>query len=143
MEQVIFLPVKETRGQCYKMTPEKLSAIQSELNEGLSWRIFVLIRSMLTQIFFENFYGGRMQMNKLFWKMIKSIIFKEMLDVYLNFRKVSGLKRSTTFSLVQFYRDCNKKYPENKYLTQEMIDWWCAKRNTDRIKNTESSPYQT
>jgi len=31
-----FFARKETRGQCYKMTPEKLSAIQSELDEGLS-----------------------------------------------------------------------------------------------------------
>ncbi len=64
--------------------------------------------------------------------MITLIIFKEMLDMYLKFRKVSGLKKSTTFSLVQFYRDCNKRYPESKYLTQEMIDWWCAKRNTEK-----------
>jgi len=58
--------------------------------------------------------------------------FKEMLDRYLKFREVSGLKKSTTFSLVQFYRDCNKRYPESDYLTQEMIDWWCAKRDTEK-----------
>jgi integrase len=45
---------------------------------------------------------------------------------------VSGLKKSTIFSLVQFYRDCQKKYPESEYLTQEMIDWWCTKRNTEK-----------
>lgn len=59
------------------------------------------------------------------------MLFKEMLDAYLEFRKVSGLKESTIFSLVQFYRDCNKRYPESKYLTQEMIDCWCTKRNTE------------
>ena len=31
-----FFGRKETRGQCYKMTAEKLSAIQMELNQGLS-----------------------------------------------------------------------------------------------------------
>jgi integrase len=60
------------------------------------------------------------------------VIFKEMLDGYLAYREVSGLKKSTTFSLVQFYRDCNKRYPESAYLTQEMIDWWCAKRDTEK-----------
>ena len=55
-----------------------------------------------------------------------------MLDKYLQFREVSGLKKSTTFSLVQFYRDCNKKFHGINYLNQEMIDWWCAKRNTEK-----------
>jgi integrase len=58
--------------------------------------------------------------------------FKEMLEAYLKFREVSGLKKSTTFSLVQFYRDCNKKYPESIFLTQEMIDRWCTKRDTEK-----------
>jgi DNA-binding CsgD family transcriptional regulator len=31
-----FFQRKEQRGQCYKMTPDKLSAIQLELDEGLS-----------------------------------------------------------------------------------------------------------
>jgi len=31
-----FFSRKETRGQCYKMTPEKLTSIQSELDRGMS-----------------------------------------------------------------------------------------------------------
>jgi biotin operon repressor len=31
-----FFERKETRGQCYKMTPEKISAIQSDLDIGVS-----------------------------------------------------------------------------------------------------------
>ena len=73
--------------------------------------------------------------------MISSRIFKEMLDEYLHFREVSGLKTSTTFSLVQFYRDCNKRYLESKYLAQEMIDWWCAKRNTEQPISHRSRIY--
>ncbi len=73
--------------------------------------------------------------------MITPKIFKEMLDMYLRFRKVSGLKKSTTFSLVQFYRDCNKNYPESEYLTQEMINWWCAKRNTEKPVSHRSRTY--
>src|ERR1019366_2153955 len=69
------------------------------------------------------------------------IILKEMLDRYLKFRKVSGLKKSTTFSLIQFCRDCNKIYPESKYLTQEMIDSWCAKRNTEQPISHRSRTY--
>lgn len=60
------------------------------------------------------------------------IRFKEMLNLYLEFRKVSGLKVSPTFHIVQFYKDCNKRFPGNEYLTQEMIDGWCEKRNTER-----------
>jgi integrase len=60
---------------------------------------------------------------------------KEMLDRYLEFRKVSGLKKSTTFSLVQFHRDCNKRHPEAIHLTQEMIDWWCTKRDTEQLSS--------
>lgn len=55
-----------------------------------------------------------------------------MLDLYLKFREVSGLKISTTFSLIQFHRDCNKRFSKNKYLSQEMIDWWCARRDTEK-----------
>jgi len=33
---VWFFERKETRGQCYKMTPEKLTSIQSELDNGTS-----------------------------------------------------------------------------------------------------------
>ncbi|MCD6450488.1 MAG: hypothetical protein J7L34_08295 [Thermotogaceae bacterium] len=73
--------------------------------------------------------------------MITPIIFKEMLDMYLESRKVSGLKKTTTFSLVQFYRDCNKRYTESKYLTQEMIDWWCGKRNTEKPISHRSRIY--
>jgi len=73
--------------------------------------------------------------------MITPIIFKEILDMYLNYREVSGLKKSTTFPLVQFYRDCNNRYPENKYLTQEMIDWWCVKRNTEKTNSHRSRTY--
>jgi hypothetical protein len=31
-----FFERKERRGQCYKMTPEKIVSIQKELNQGLS-----------------------------------------------------------------------------------------------------------
>jgi integrase len=70
--------------------------------------------------------------------MVAPQTFKEMLDIYLKFREVSGLKKSTTFSVVQFYRDCNKRYPESKYLTQQMVDWWCAKRNTEKAISNRS-----
>ena len=34
--RAIFLGRKERRGQCYKMTPEKLVSIQSDLDQGIS-----------------------------------------------------------------------------------------------------------
>ena len=69
------------------------------------------------------------------------LIHQEMLDRYLQFREVSGLKKSTIFFLVRFYRDCNKRYPGIEYLTQEMIDWWSAKRNTESTLSHSSRIY--
>ena len=64
--------------------------------------------------------------------------FDEMYDSYLKYRKMSGLKESTVFGLVQFYRDCNKYFPDNIYLTKEMIDFWFAKRETETDSSNES-----
>jgi len=64
-----------------------------------------------------------------------------MLDMYLKYREASGLKRSTTFSLIQFYRDCSNRFPENQYLTQKMIDWWCAERDTEKPISHRSRIY--
>jgi len=61
----------------------------------------------------------------------KSMIFDEMYNSYLKFRKMSGLKESTIFGLIQFHRDCNKYFPNQIYLTKEMVDSWIAKRDTE------------
>ena len=63
--------------------------------------------------------------------MSKRMTFDDMHDSYLKFRKMSGLKDSTIFGLIQFHRDCNKCFPNQIYLTIEIGDFWIEKRDTE------------
>lgn len=54
-----------------------------------------------------------------------------MYKAYLKYREMSGLKESTIFGLVQFHRDCNKHFPNQIYLTIDMVDIWIAKRDNE------------
>jgi hypothetical protein len=57
--------------------------------------------------------------------------FDDMYNGYLKFRKMSGLKESTIFGLIQFHRDCNKYFPNQVFLTKGMVDFWIVKRDTE------------
>lgn len=59
------------------------------------------------------------------------VTFNEMYNTYLKFRRMSGLKESTIFGLIQFHRDCNKYFPNQVFLAKEMVDFWVAKRDTE------------
>lgn len=64
--------------------------------------------------------------------MKQQLTFKEMLDKFLKYREISGFKKtSSTSRLIKFYRDCTQRYCDSIYLTQEMINYWCAKRDTE------------
>jgi len=71
----------------------------------------------------------------------QQLIFKDMIDQYLKYREVSGLKSSTTISLVQFYRDCSKIFSGSIYLTQSMVDRWCTKRDMENQRTHSSRIY--
>lgn len=58
--------------------------------------------------------------------------FEDMLNGYLEYRKVSKFKERSTSSLKTFFNACRRNYPENPYLTQEMVDVWNKKRDTER-----------
>lgn len=53
--------------------------------------------------------------------------FKKMLDEYLSYRKECGLATYPTVQLVVFYHHTIRKWPEDSYLTQQMVDWWAQK----------------
>lgn len=58
--------------------------------------------------------------------------FEDMLNSYLENRKISKFKERSTSSLKTFFNTCRRNYPDNPYLTQEMIDIWIEKRDTER-----------
>jgi len=58
--------------------------------------------------------------------------FEDMLNGYLEYRRVSKFKERSTSSLKTFFNACRSNYPENPYLTQEMVDVWNKKRDTER-----------
>jgi integrase len=58
--------------------------------------------------------------------------FEDMLNGYLEYRRVSKFKERSTSSLKTFFNACRRNYPENPYLTQKMVDVWNKKRDTER-----------
>lgn len=67
-----------------------------------------------------------------------AITFDYMYEAYLEYRRKSGLKKSTIFGLVQFHRDCKKNFPDKNMLTKEMVDVWVAKRDTETASSNRS-----
>lgn len=57
--------------------------------------------------------------------------FEEMLEHYLKYRAISKFKERTMDSLKTFFNACRKNYPSNPFLTQEMVDIWSEKRDTE------------
>ena len=58
-----FFERKERRGQCYKMTPEKLSSIQSELDLGLSIYRIALNHDISEAAISYHIRNGRLKKN--------------------------------------------------------------------------------
>lgn len=67
-----------------------------------------------------------------------AITFDYMYEAYLEYRRKSGLKESTTFGLIQFRRDCKKNFPNRNMLTNEMVEVWIAKRDTETTSSNRS-----
>jgi len=63
--------------------------------------------------------------------MNEQMTFEEMLNAYLAYRTASKLKESTTLSLKTFFNTFRKNHPNAFYLTREMVETWCAKRDTE------------
>lgn len=58
--------------------------------------------------------------------------FEDMLDSYLEYRRVSKFKERSTSSLKTFFNHCRRNYPDNPCLTQEMVDIWSKKRDSEQ-----------
>lgn len=68
--------------------------------------------------------------------------FADLIQMFINYRKASGVWNEASYgvSLQYFDRYCAENYPKNAELCQEMVDAWCAKRDTElnRTCNTRT-----
>jgi len=65
------------------------------------------------------------------------------MQAYVFYRKASGHWNEASYepNLVLFDRYCKKQYPEAALLTQEMVDGWCHKRDTETNNSCRSRIY--
>ncbi len=68
---------------------------------------------------------------------------KPLIEPYLSYRKASGRWNEASYepNLVLFDRFCKNHYPEVEHLTQEMVDGWCRKRDTESNNSCRSRIY--
>lgn len=58
--------------------------------------------------------------------------FKEYLDMFSNYMRASHHWNSAyDYSILSFDRHCTERFPDEQCLSQEMIDSWCRKRDTE------------
>lgn len=65
-------------------------------------------------------------------KLLLYSILKSAIEDYVDYRRVSG--RTSTASInniINFDHYCYRQYPQSLSLTQEMVDMWCQKRETE------------
>ncbi len=68
--------------------------------------------------------------------------FSPLMQAYVFYRKASGQWNETyEQNLVLFDRYCKKQYPEASLLSQEMVDGWCQKRDTEANNSCRSRIY--
>jgi len=66
-----------------------------------------------------------------------------LMQAYVFYRKASGHWNEASYepNLVLFDRYCKKQYPEAALLSQEMVDEWCHKRDTETNNSCRSRIY--
>jgi len=86
---------------------------------------------------FSFFKGYVFFMNKF------SSFLKPLLQSYVYYRKASGHWNEASYepNLVLFDRYCKKRYPKATFLSQEMVDKWCHKRETKTNNSCRSRIY--
>lgn len=74
---------------------------------------------------------------------MKAVSFiKKEIEAYSNYRAVSGRKSNSYLkSIMLFDRFCAREYPAATELTQEMVDRWCAQRDTETTNSCISRIY--
>lgn len=63
-----------------------------------------------------------------------------LMNAYVFYRKASGQWNEVSYeqNLILFDRYCRKQYPGAKYLSQETVDGWCRKRDTESNNSCRS-----
>lgn len=63
--------------------------------------------------------------------------FADQIKMFVEYRKASGVWNEADYglNLKYFDRFCAENFPDNNSLTQEMVDIWCSKRETELNKS--------
>lgn len=66
-----------------------------------------------------------------------------LIQAYVSYQKASRHWNEASYepNLVLFDRYCKKHYPKATLLSQEMVDWWCHKRDTETNNSCRSRIY--
>jgi len=66
-----------------------------------------------------------------------------LIEAYVSYQKASGHWNDASYepNLLLFDRYCKKQYPEAALLSQEMVDGWCHKRDTETNNSCRSRIY--
>jgi hypothetical protein len=66
-----------------------------------------------------------------------------LMQAYVSYQKASGHWNEASYepNLVLFDRYCKKQYPKAELLSQEMVDGWCHKRDTETNNSCRSRIY--
>src|SRR6056297_4145234 len=72
-----------------------------------------------------------------------SSFLKPLLQSYVYYRKASGHWNEASYepNLVLFDRYCKKRYPKATFLSQEIVNEWCHKRDTETNNSCRSRIY--
>ena len=70
-------------------------------------------------------------------------VFAPLFQSFIHYRKASDRWNSSSYesSLILFDRFCASNYPEDKELTQEMVDTWCRQRESEMNNSCRSRIY--
>ena len=68
--------------------------------------------------------------------------FTPLMEVFITFQKASGRWNGTyEHNLFLFDSHCTRSFPETETLTQEMVDGWCAQRDTETNNSCRTRIY--
>lgn len=62
--------------------------------------------------------------------------FSDSVEAFVNSRKISGAWNETVFGLnIRIFDHCCARHYPTETLRQEMVDIWCAKRETENVNS--------
>lgn len=57
--------------------------------------------------------------------------FAELVEKYASYRRACGMKERPVLDIRYFLNACTRKFGGNLYMSQDMIDWWWLKRESE------------